>query len=275
MYHVTRPHFLPLRLAALLAALLGVAAMAPAESPGTGVKTAQSPAIDAKVDAALRQMSSALTEGRSLSFEAHCIADEVLPDGQKVQAARNQKVLVRRPDRIHATVAGDQDDLLFVYDGKQITLFNPRTATYASTAAKSSIDDTLDMLASQYGMSIPLADLVFADPYKSLIERVRSAKDLGQGYVFDAKCRHLAFRQESVDWQIWIDTGTSLPRKLVITYKEQPGHPEFTAFFDKWNLSADAPDSSFEFKPPPEAKRAEFAEPNTPTTKQTAARAEN
>jgi hypothetical protein len=93
--------------------------------------------------------------------------------------------------------------------------------------------------------------------------------------VFDAKCRHLGFRQESVDWQIWIDDSTNLPRKLVITYKEQPGHPEFTAFFNKWNLSADAPDSAFAFKPPADAKRADFAEPNAATTKQAAARSEN
>jgi hypothetical protein len=121
------------------------------------------------------------------------------------------------------------------------------------------------MLAEQYGMVLPLADLVLADPYKTLIERVRTAEDLGSGYVFETKCRHLAFRQEVVDWQIWIDESSNLPRKIVITYKEQPGDPQYTAFLSNWNLSAGTPDSHFTFTAPPNATKTEFAAPASAT----------
>src|SRR2546430_3082462 len=87
MHHVTRLPFVLV----LITGLLAVAAAA----------RAQSPSIDDKADAALRRMSTTLAAAKSFSFEAHSIADQVLPDGQKVQTARNQKVLVRRPDRIH------------------------------------------------------------------------------------------------------------------------------------------------------------------------------
>ena len=225
--------------------------------------TAQQPAIDPKADALLKQMSGSLAAAKSFSFEAHSFADQVLPNGQKVQYARNQTVAVRRPDKIRASVKGDADDMEFFYDGKQVAIFNPAGRAYASLDAKSSIDDTLDMLAMQYGMVIPLADLVFADPYKSLMERARSGFDLGMGYVFDTKCRHLAFRQEAVDWQIWLDEADGLPRKLVITYKDQPGHPQFTSFFKNWNLSAQTADSDFAFKPPADATKTEFGVPAT------------
>ena len=34
-----------------------------------------------------------------------------------------------------------------------------------------------------------------------------------------------------MDWQIWIEQGEkALPRKLVITYKDSPGYPQFTVF---------------------------------------------
>jgi len=73
------------------------------------------------------------------------------------------------------------------------------------------------------------------------------------------KCHHLAFRQEGIDWQIWIeDSDQALPRKLVITLKEQPGHPQYLALIDKWNLTPDAPDSAFEFTPPAGAKRIDL-----------------
>ena len=37
-------------------------------------------------------------------------------------------------------------------------------------------------------------------------------------------CHHLAFRQEDIDWQIWIENGpTPLPRKFLITDKKAKG----------------------------------------------------
>jgi hypothetical protein len=229
------------------------------------VQAQQQSAIDPKIDEVLKRMSTTLAAAKSFTFESHSIADQVLASGQKAQFARNQKIAVNRPDKIHATVVGDRDDLEFIYDGKQVTLLNPRDNVYATTDAKSSIDDTLDMLADQYGMVLPLADLVVADPHKALGERVRSAEDLGTGYVFETKCRHLAFRQEVVDWQIWIDESSNLPRKLVIIYKEQPGDPQYTAFLSNWNLSANVPDSQFTFTPPPSATKTEFAAPSATT----------
>jgi hypothetical protein len=134
-----------------------------------------------------------------------------------------------------------------------------------------SIDDTLDTLAGKYGMALPLADLVFADPYKGLTENVRSSQYLGTGYVFDTKCHHLAFRQAAIDWQIWVEEGSKpLPRKIVITFKESPGHPQYTAFLSNWNLDAKIADGSFSFTPPAGAKQVDFA----PTTQPAAAAAE-
>src|SRR5215213_1429083 len=76
--------------------------------------------IDPNADALLKKMTGALAAAQNFSFESHSIADQVMPNGQKVQYARNQTVAVRRPDKIRASVKGDTDDLEFVYDGKQV-----------------------------------------------------------------------------------------------------------------------------------------------------------
>jgi hypothetical protein len=221
-----------------------------------------SPAVDPKADEILRKMGQFLADAKSISFESHALADELAADGQKVQYAKNQKVLLHRPDKLAADVTGDLDDLHLRYDGKQVMLYNPRTNSWGETDAPATIGDTLDMLSEKFGMAIPLADLVFPDPYKDLIERVASGKYIGDGYVFDTKCHHLAFRQQSVDWQIWIEEGDKpLPRKLVITFKQQPGQPQYTAFLSNWNLAADAPDSTFAVTPPAGAKHVDFAPP--------------
>ena len=217
-------------------------------------------------------MGQTLSAAKAFSFEAHTMNDQVMPDGQKVQFARNTKVLVRRPDRISADLVGDVEDLSFRYDGKHVVLWNRKASAWGQTDTPNNIDQTLDMLAAKFGMTIPLADLLLGDPYASLTERVHNGKDLGIGYVFDVKCHHLAFRQEGIDWQIWIEDGAQpAPRKIVITYKDSPGYPNYTAFLSKWNLTADAPDSSFSFTPPAGAKQIDFASPTNAATTQPSA----
>ena len=223
------------------------------------------PAVDAKADEILKAMGKLLGESKQISFDAHAIADDVTEEGQKVQFAKNQKVLLRRPGKLAVDVVGDIEDLQFRYDGKRVTLYNPRNKSWGAADAPGTIDETLDLLAGKYGMAVPLADLVFADPYKCLTENVRTGTYLGVGYVMDVKCHHLAFRQASVDWQIWVEeSGKPLPRKVVITFKESPGHPQYQAFLSNWNLSADAPDAAFAFTPPAGSKEVEFAPPKQP-----------
>jgi hypothetical protein len=140
--------------------------------------------------------------------------------------------------------------------------------------APPTVEAMLDMLALKYGIVLPLADLAFPDPYKVLIENVRRGEYIGMGYVFDTKCHHLAFRQSAVDWQIWIEDGQrALPRKVVITFKDQPAHPQYTAFLSDWKLSAQADDAAaaagaadaFTLKPPAGAKKVDFTPATQPT----------
>jgi hypothetical protein len=260
---MTPPLFRILALCAVTAAALPLIGRGQQPEP----TAAAAPALDPKADKVLKSMGAALAERTSISFDSHAIADQYTPDGQKVQYAKNQKVMLHRPDKLAVDVTGDIEDLRFRYDGKQVALYNPRSNSWGKTQARGSIDDTLDMLAGKYGMALPLADLVFADPYACLTERVRSSQYLGVGYVFDVKCHHLAFRQESVDWQIWIEDGDRpLPRKVVITFKESPGHPQYTAFLSNWNLSAETTDATFALAPPAGAKQVDFAPTTQPAT---------
>ncbi len=231
------------------------------------VRGQQPASIDPKADEILKKMGQLLAGSKSFSFSSHAIVDQLLPDGQKIQYAKNQRVQLRRPDKLAADVAGDVEDLQFRYDGKTVTLYNPRTNSWGAADAPATIENTLDMLAQKYGMVMPLADLAFPDPYKCLIENVRSGQYIGVGYVFETKCHHLAFRQATIDWQIWIEDGDKpLPRKFVITFKESPAHPQYTALLSDWNLSAELADATFTFTPPAAAKKIEFAPATQPAT---------
>ena len=71
----------------------------------------------------------------------------------------------------------------------------------------------------------------------------------------------LLFTQENVDWQIWIDAGEkAVPRKIVITYKNEADQPQYEAVLDDWRLAT--ADDLARLKPalPPSAKRVDITE---------------
>jgi hypothetical protein len=215
--------------------------------------------VDPKADAILRKMGQTLAAAKMLSFQLNNSEDHILPNGQKVQFEKTVNVLARRPDAFTATVSGDMEEMPYVYNGTQLAIANRRENCYALQEVPGTIDAMFDFIAEKFAITAPPSDLLFADPYQSLIGRVRQGSYLGLHQVNGVKCHHLAFRQEAIDWQIWIeDSERPVPRKVVITFKEQPGHPQFTSIIDKWNLSAESPDSAFEFTPPPIAKRIDL-----------------
>jgi hypothetical protein len=232
-----------------LAAALAIAQDKPAEAPAA--------AVDPRALATLKKMGACLAAARQFSFTAEDMLDRVLPDGQRIQYSVSRRFQVRRPDALLADSQGDLVNVLFVYDGKTVAVHDRSGNVYATLPAPETIDKTIDLLATRYSLTMPLSDLFFSDPCVALLPFVRSGMYVGKHPVRGVPCHHLAFRQENVDWQIWIQDGeTPLPRKVVITYKELPGDPQFIAFLDNWNLAA--PDARFEFTPPAGAQKTEL-----------------
>jgi hypothetical protein len=63
-----------------------------------------------------------------------------------------------------------------------------------------------------------------------------------------------------VDFQLWIADGDQPPPlRAVLTYKNDPGQPQFRAQFSDWNLAGEPPDSTFTFAPPVGANKIPFA----------------
>jgi len=114
----------------------------------------------------------------------------------------------------------------------------------------------LDEMHDEYDIDLPLADLAVSDPYKHAVAKVESATYYGLAPALGYSCHHLAFRQENIDWQVWIQDGPQpLIRKLVITHKAEEGSPEFTALITHWDFAERISESDFVFEPPSGAVR--------------------
>jgi hypothetical protein len=230
-----------------------IAVIAAAGQVGTGAR------IDPTADRVLRRMCRYLQSQRQFHIAATEEMDAVRVSGQKVRFSNYRDVTIRRPNRIYSEVAGDTLNRHFWYDGKSMTMLDTKRNLYATAPAAPTIDATLDRLARDYRLYVPLADLVFSDPYQELTEHVQTGAYLGVHSVDRYRAHHLLFTQEHVDWQIWIDAGARpVPRKVVITHKDQPGQPEYQATLYDWSVGPPAPEGMFHFRPPKGATRIEI-----------------
>ena len=74
--------------------------------------------------------------------------------------------------------------------------------------------------------------------------------------ILDVVTHHLAIRSEGVDMQIWVAQGDEpLPRRIILTYMNAPGQPQFRCDFTEWSLAPKVADDSFTFTPPADAEK--------------------
>lgn len=215
--------------------------------------------VEAKAKEHLKAMSTYLAGLRTFTFQVEEFIDEVRDDGLKLQLSNQRHVTVSRPDKLLIDSLGDTANSELVYNGKTVSIFDRAKKSYITEKVPATIDAMLDDLHGRMETDQPLSDFLFADPYKMFMEHVRSGEYLGLHYVGKEKCHHLAFRQKSLDWQIWIDAGEKpLPRKLLITFKRQVDQPQYTALIHKWDLDPKIKPGTFEFTPPEGARKVEL-----------------
>jgi hypothetical protein len=204
--------------------------------------------IDPDAVGILKSMSSYLGKTKAFSVNADIDFEVVTKNGQKLDLASYATVVLERPEQFRIERKGVFADIEFIYDGKTLTLYGKRGNKYAQIEAPGTIDDAILAYEANTGFPAPGADLLFADTYKVLSRGVESAAYLGTAYVDGIKCDHLAFREEAVDWQLWVQTGdTPLPMKYVITSKLQAAAPEYEITFGDWNTNPKIDKKAFAF----------------------------
>jgi hypothetical protein len=241
------------RLSSTLAALALAGAAVPALAQ-------QTPAVDPGAMAALQGMGAYLRTLKTFQVEAVTTNEDVLEDGLKTQYAGKVTILAQMPGRLLAEVSNERVDRMYLYDGKSFTLFAKRLNYYATVPAPPTIGQLAEKLDENYGIGVPLSDLFRWGTPGFSTEAVTAARDLGPSDVEGTTCQHYAFRQDDIDWQIWIQKGeNALPRKLVITTKTDEARPQTSAVYT-WNLAPSFNDATFTFDPPAGAGKVVLAE---------------
>ena len=245
----------------LVLGLLAVSLVAPrtfAQAVPAGTSVPSATAVDAASIQALRDMGAFLQTLKRFHVSTEATGERVLADGQKLQHAATAELDVDRPNKLRAVIRNAASRREIIYDGKTIAFYTPAQKYYSTVEFSEPIGALIDRLEQRYGVQLPLQDLFLFGTPMAQLDKIESAMNAGQDFVGDELCDHYAFRQGTIDWQIWIGTGGKpLPRKIVITNRADEARPQSISVID-WNLKPTFKDSIFKFTPPPGSKKIEI-----------------
>jgi hypothetical protein len=226
------------------------------ETPATTAAPANS-AVETAAVAAVERMQSYIGALKNYSVNARTTEDDILSFGYKLQNNETVDLLVAEPDSLRVDVAGDDRDQLYLVHDGVFTMHAKRMNVYTQFPLKASLGETVGKLLDD-GVEMPLIDFIYQGSHRSLLDGVRAGRVVGTSRIDGVLCDHLAFRQSTIDWQLWIAQGDQpLPRKMLITTRYEFGEPQFEAILT-WDVAPKLTGTSFAFTPPAEARKIEF-----------------
>lgn len=248
MNRITFLRYLPLLLLIVVVVALPVGA----------AKRQTRPQFDPRAQEMLRNMSNYLAGLNQFSVHANTTTEFLTGSQMVLVADRDLDVFVQRPNMVRINSSVPDHDRQIVFNGQTLTIYSPDKNYYSTVSAPGTLDETVGRLRAR-GVELPLGDLLSTNPYVSLMGRARHGYYIGDSLVNGTMTNQLAFRGKGLDWQIWIDKGTTpLPRRVVIIDRQVPGSPRYTANFTSWDASPTFSADTFTFVPPSGAQKIPF-----------------
>lgn len=183
----------------------------------------------------LKKMSDFLAAQQTISFDFNSILQVITAEGQSLELASSGAVALNRPDNLRASRSGGYVQHEVFYDGKTLTIFDQVANIYAQVPAPATIDELLNTLVHEKGLPLPASDLLQTGSYDLLMDGVVNVKDLGSGVINGVECDYFAFRDEDIDWQIWIAQGKEpYPCRFVVNSTQIAGAPQYSMQISNW-----------------------------------------
>jgi hypothetical protein len=212
---------------------------------GAGCNRALTPEeASAKGDALLKELSKNFAALQTFAYTAE-ERREVVKGGAKTERRASRRVTVRRPNGIAFTTTGENSDGTGWYDGQHLTLVSNRAKVWARGPMPPTLDEALDFLLAEYAIPMPSADLLYTSPYDALMTKDTTGGWVDQQKIGDLTCDHLAYKQDVVDWEIWLGPKRQVPCQFKIIYKTDPGQPSTTVTYSDFDPSPKVSDDTF------------------------------
>ena len=186
--------------------------------------------------------------------------DALQESGQTIEFHELRELALARPDRMRIRhVRSDGVESRIVFDGTTISVLDGEANVYAQAPQPAVLDDAIVYFVRDLGMRLPLARLFTTRAPDEIERRVQSLVYV-ERTTLPFSAHHIVGRADNVDVQLWIADGDRpLPLRVVLTYVDQPGQPQFRAQFLDWKIEPPDSADTFRFTPPPDARKIAFA----------------
>lgn len=228
----------------------------------SGPKPADSAAAGPKMEPAalelLKSVSAKLGAARTIQVDADHKLDPALGLGTRIDRGRIE-LAVQRPNKFYAIHPAGAETVEIAYDGSSLCVMHPGPKHHAlETLAAKSIEQFSQLVDERFGFRPPVADLLASDMSAELLIDVTSARLLGSERVGWTRCEHLRLDQEGMTTDLWVGIEDKLPRRLLTTVTDMPGHPTWDIRFSKWKLNEPLDESRFSKRPAPGSQKVQM-----------------
>lgn len=221
------------------------------------------PALEPKAIDLLKAMSERLAAAKAMSFSATVTYESPSRLGPPLAYTTRSEVLVQRPDRLRVVTPGDGPASEFYLDGKTMSAFAPKENLVAIAPAPATIDAALKAAFQNAAIYFPFSDVVIADPYAGMTERLVRAFYVGQSEIVGGtKTDIVAVVGAAVFIQVWIGADDKLPRKMRAIYKGDRQQLRHDMDLSNWQLDPATDADAFVSSKAAGATKVEFARPD-------------
>lgn len=219
------------------------------------------PVVDKVALDELKKMSNVLSKAKTLTFVATTMTPIRGANLQWVHVFTNAEVKVQRPNKIVIESGGDAFPQKIFFDGALFSKVATQEKLYSQKSMSGTIDTMLSKVSTLAGESLAFGDVLLADPYLSWTHDLTAATYIGETDFKGEKLQHVALAAKDVEWEVWMDHVTHLPRMVYVKYTGQSRAPSTLIEFSRWEVDRKLSVSLFKFQPPQDFKMIEIKAP--------------
>jgi peroxiredoxin len=182
-------------------------------------------------------------------------------------------VAIAKPNRMAIHGKGSGVGIDVVSDGETLSVSYPTVKRYTQTRAPASLADlrgdtmTLGLLMGPLGTM--LLELIAADPYKALMEGVKTSAYVGDEVLDGSRTHHVKCTQDQFDWEVWVAVeGDPLVRRFALDMTKSVANTpaaaqfkgqklELVQTFKGWKVDTALDAKTFAFEPPQGSQKAD------------------
>lgn len=216
----------------------------------------------------LMDMANYLADAEKFRVNMRTGYEVVQDNGQKIEFGEKRTLSLNRPNQLRIEEQASQGEKsVLLVDGKNITMLDAEEGVYAQAPQPGNIDAAVMYFVRGLQMRLPLAPLLLTTFPEEMAKRVQAIDLVETTSILGQPTQHLAARTETVDFQVWISEGDKpLPLRIVLTYPQEVGQPQFWADFSEWNLAPRFASDTFIFKAPADTRQIHYAAQFAPAT---------